>query len=72
MVISRRLIDEVAGKSKPALVLDAAIDERFAGSDSIMASGIRSVLAAPLVDAAGIARPDRAVLARERPPILGE
>ena len=54
MVISRRLIDEVAGKSKPALVLDAAIDERFAGSDSIMASGIRSVLAAPFVDAAGI------------------
>ena len=54
MVVSRRLIDEVAGKSKPALVLDAAIDERFAGSDSIMASGIRSVLAAPLVDAAGI------------------
>ena len=54
MVVSRRLIDEVAGKSKPALVLDAAIDERFAGSDSIMASGIRSVLAAPLVDAGGI------------------
>ncbi|HKW00155.1 MAG TPA: SpoIIE family protein phosphatase [Vicinamibacterales bacterium] len=53
MVISRRLIDEVAGKSKPALVIDAAIDDRFSGSDSIMASGIRSVLAAPLVDATG-------------------
>lgn len=53
MVISRRLIDEVAGKSKPALVLDAAMDERFSGSESIVASGIRSVLAAPLVDAAG-------------------
>jgi serine phosphatase RsbU (regulator of sigma subunit)/pSer/pThr/pTyr-binding forkhead associated (FHA) protein len=53
MVISRRLIDEVAGKSQPALVIDAAMDERFSGSDSIMASGIRSVLAAPLVDATG-------------------
>lgn len=53
LAVSRRLIDEVAGKAKPALVLDAALDERFAGSDSIVASGIRSVLAAPLVDASG-------------------
>ena len=53
MAISRRLIDEVAVKSKPSIVLDAALDERFSGSDSIMASGIRSVLAAPLVDATG-------------------
>jgi len=53
MAISRRLIDEVAGKSKPAVVLDATMDERFSGSESIVASGIRSVLAAPLVDAAG-------------------
>lgn len=53
LVVSRRIIDEVAGKSQPALVLDAALDERFAGADSIVASGIRSVLAAPLVDAGG-------------------
>lgn len=53
LTVSRRLIDEVAGKAKPALVLDAALDERFAGSNSIVASGIRSVLAAPLVDATG-------------------
>jgi phosphoserine phosphatase RsbU/P len=51
--VPRRIVDEVAGKSKPALVLDAAIDERFAGSDSIMVSGIRSIVAAPLVDAEG-------------------
>ncbi len=53
MTVSRRLIDEVAGKAKPALVLDAALDERFAGSESIIGAGIRSVLAAPLVDASG-------------------
>lgn len=51
--VSRRIVDEVAGKSKPALVLDAAIDERFAGSDSIIMAGVRSVLAAPLVDSTG-------------------
>ena len=53
MVISRRIIDEVALKSKPALVFDAAMDDRFASSDSIVASGIRSVVAAPLSDASG-------------------
>jgi len=53
MVVSRRLIEEVAGKTRPVLAMDAVLDERFAGSDSIMASGIRSVLAAPLADASG-------------------
>jgi phosphoserine phosphatase RsbU/P len=51
--ISRRLVDEVAGKGKPVLVLDAALDERLSGSDSIISSGIRSVVAAPLADPAG-------------------
>lgn len=51
--VSRRLMDEVAGKGKPALVMDAAIDERLAGSESIIASGVRSVVAAPLVDSEG-------------------
>jgi len=51
--VSRRIIDEVMGKSKPALVLDAAMDDRFTGSESIIVSGVRSVLAAPLVDADG-------------------
>lgn len=53
VTVPRRLIDEVAGKSQPALVLDAAGDDRFAGSQSIMSSGIRSIVAAPLVDAEG-------------------
>lgn len=51
--ISRRIIDEVAVKGKSALVVDAAIDERFSGSESIIFSGVRSVLAAPLADAEG-------------------
>ena len=40
--VSRRIMDEVAGKGKSALVVDAAIDERFAGSESIIFSGVRS------------------------------
>ena len=51
--VSRRLIDEVDGKGKPALVMDAAVDERLAGSESIIMSGIRSVVAAPLIDSDG-------------------
>jgi sigma-B regulation protein RsbU (phosphoserine phosphatase) len=53
VVVPRRIIDEVAGKARPALVLDAAIDERFSGSESMMMSGIKSFVAAPLVDAEG-------------------
>ena len=53
MAISRRLIEEVAVKSRPMLSVDAMLDDRFSGSVSIVASGIRSVLAAPLVDASG-------------------
>jgi phosphoserine phosphatase RsbU/P len=51
--IPRRLVDEVVGKRTPALVLDAHYDDRFAGSASMMTSGIRSVVAAPIVDAEG-------------------
>jgi serine phosphatase RsbU (regulator of sigma subunit) len=51
--ISRRIVDEVAGKGKSALVMDASSDERFSGSESIILSGVRGVLAAPLGDADG-------------------
>ncbi len=53
VTVPRRLIDEVAGKAQPALVLDAAYDDRFSGSASMVASGIRSIVAAPIVDAEG-------------------
>lgn len=54
VTIPRRLIEEVMGKGQPALVLDAAGDDRFAGSASFISSGIRSIVAAPIVDAEGM------------------
>lgn len=53
VAVPRRLVDEVVGKRQPALVLDAAYDDRFAGSASMISSGIRSIVAAPMVDAEG-------------------
>ncbi|HET7291628.1 MAG TPA: SpoIIE family protein phosphatase [Vicinamibacteria bacterium] len=49
---SKSLIREVTEKRMAALVEDASADERFAGSESIEASGIRSLVAAPLLDSA--------------------
>jgi len=51
--VSRKLVSEVADKGTAALVTDLAIDERFAGAQSIIGSGIRSILAAPISDAQG-------------------
>ncbi|HJR60863.1 MAG TPA: SpoIIE family protein phosphatase [Vicinamibacterales bacterium] len=53
LVVSRRLVSEVVDKGTAALVSDIAVDERFAGAHSIIGSGIRSILAAPISDAAG-------------------
>jgi serine phosphatase RsbU (regulator of sigma subunit) len=50
---STTLIEEVAEKAQAALVLDIASDERFAGSESILSSGVRSLIAAPLADSEG-------------------
>jgi sigma-B regulation protein RsbU (phosphoserine phosphatase) len=50
---SRSLIAEVTEKGLAALVTDASIDERFAASESIVSSGIRSLVAAPLLDPEG-------------------
>jgi sigma-B regulation protein RsbU (phosphoserine phosphatase) len=54
-VYSRRLIHEVADEGKAALVEDVSHDERFMGSESLMGFGVRSLLAAPLLDAEGSA-----------------
>lgn len=51
LVLSRRLAEEVTVKGAAALVLDAQMDERFAGAKSILMSGVRSIVAAPLSDA---------------------
>lgn len=53
LVVSRRLVSEVVNSGTAALVSDIAVDERFADSHSIIGSGIRSILAAPLSDAEG-------------------
>jgi phosphoserine phosphatase RsbU/P len=50
---SRSLLREVAGKGLAALVLDAQTDARFAGAPSILLSGVRSLVAAPLLESEG-------------------
>ncbi|QQR73394.1 MAG: SpoIIE family protein phosphatase [Holophagales bacterium] len=50
---SRSLLREVTGRRQAALVLDAPSDERFAGAASILDSGVRSLIAAPLLTPAG-------------------
>jgi len=53
LAYSESLIDEVAGREMAALVLDARTDQRFAGAESILNAGVRSLIAAPLLDPAG-------------------
>jgi len=52
-LFSRRLVQEVIDKGVAALVTDARADERFAAADSIVLSGTRSLVAAPLLDSEG-------------------
>jgi serine phosphatase RsbU (regulator of sigma subunit) len=48
-LFSRTLVHEVTEKGLAALVLDVASDDRFAQAQSIVASGVRSLVAAPLL-----------------------
>ncbi len=50
---SATLVEEVARKGLAALVLDLDSDERFSEANSMVASGVRSLVAAPLMDAQG-------------------
>jgi serine phosphatase RsbU (regulator of sigma subunit)/pSer/pThr/pTyr-binding forkhead associated (FHA) protein len=50
---SKSLLHEVIDKGMVAHVVDSAMDERFAASKSLMMSGLRSFIAAPLLDAQG-------------------
>ena len=50
---SRSLAREVTEKGLAALVVDASADERFKTAQSIIGSGIRSLVAAPLLDSEG-------------------
>lgn len=51
--VSRSLAREVTEKGMAALVLDVSADERFAGSESMLISGVRSLVAAPLLHPEG-------------------
>jgi serine phosphatase RsbU (regulator of sigma subunit) len=53
LVCSERLIQEVAGRGMAALVLDAKTDARFADAASMLDAGVRSLIAAPLLDPKG-------------------
>jgi len=47
---SQKLVSEVAEKGLAALVFDTQTDQRFSGSESIVSAGIRSLVAAPIMD----------------------
>ncbi len=53
MRFSRSLVREVTEKNMAALVLDALTDVRFAEAPSILFSGVRSLVAAPLLGPEG-------------------
>ncbi len=50
---SSHLADEVVGKGQAALVLDAQVDGRFNQAASLLGAGIRSLVAAPLLEPEG-------------------
>jgi len=52
-LLSETLVAEVVEKGLAALVLDVQQDARFADAQSIVASGVRSLIAAPLADSDG-------------------
>lgn len=54
LLYSRSLFSEVIEKGVAALVHDARTDRRFAAAESILSSGVRSILAAPLLDPEGV------------------
>jgi serine phosphatase RsbU (regulator of sigma subunit) len=50
---SRSLVQQVVEKGQAALVLDTTADERFNQAVSLLDAGVRSLVAAPLLDPAG-------------------
>lgn len=52
-LFSRNLVQQVVEKGQAALVLDTAVDERFNQAMSLLDAGVRSLVAAPLLDPSG-------------------
>lgn len=53
LLCSNNLIEDVVKRGVAALIHDAPLDEKFAKAESMMAAGVRSLLAAPLLDSEG-------------------
>lgn len=53
LTFSRSLTREVVEKGMAAIVFDVQADERFSAAESMLLSGIRSLIAAPLLDPEG-------------------
>lgn len=51
---SQSLLHEVIDKGMAASVVDTSQDQRFAGAGSLVASGVRTLMAAPLLDPQGV------------------
>ncbi len=52
-LVSQTLARKVVEKGQAAIAVDTGADERFAGAQSLIAAGAKSLLAAPLADAEG-------------------
>ena len=52
---SRSLLEEVVSRGQAALVQDAQVDERFGSAESVLSSGVHSLIAAPFMDQDGTA-----------------
>ena len=50
LVYSQSLVREVAEKGMAAVVLDTSADDRFPDAESLLQAGLRSLVAAPLLD----------------------
>lgn len=52
-IVSQTLVEEVMVQQQAAIAVDTRTDSRFAESGSILASGARSLVAAPIADSTG-------------------
>ncbi|HXZ27757.1 MAG TPA: adenylate/guanylate cyclase domain-containing protein [Terriglobales bacterium] len=53
IILSRSILERLQADPAPILIADASQDERFAASESLKISGLRSAMCAPLMSAAG-------------------
>ena len=53
IILSRSILERIQADPAPILIADASQDERFAASESLKISGLRSAMCAPLTGASG-------------------